>query len=425
MKKGVKVRLLIHEILKLIKNKSYDFDRALLMKLSGTNIIISDKKLIYNVVLNSLRYYFHIDQIINKLTKKIKKNSDDYFLLLSAITQIVFLDFKDFAVVDCTVELSKLNKNKSKKNFINAVLRNVVNKKKILKKNRTSYNNLPKWFLDKTQNLSSIEKNKFVNSILEEPDLHIVFKKSKKIPISINGIKTTENSIVVKNYTNITKIPEYENGNWWVQDLSAMLPIYLAKISSGIDAIDLCAAPGGKTFQLLDKGANMTVYEKKSYRADIMKENLKRLKIKCNIKTKNSLELKSNQKFDLVVLDAPCSSVGTIRRNPEIFYRINPPNFKNILNLQNELLKISKKILRVKGMLIYIVCSFLKEEGEKQINKFLIENKNFSIIKYSDKQHAFLNKLITNKGFFYTIPKRLENGVLIDGFFAAKLIKNA
>ena len=425
MQKGVKVRLIVHEILKLIKIKSYDFDNALLIKIHKKNIILSDKKFIYKVVLNSLRYYFLVDQIIGALTKKIKKNSDDYFLLLSAITQIVFLNFKDFAVVNCTVELAKLNKNKYSKNFINAVLRNVVNKKKLLQKTKIKFNKLPKWFLEKTQNLNLSNRNIFIKSILEEPDLHIVFKKFKKIPRSINGVKTTNNSMVVKNFDSIVSIPDYKKGSWWVQDLGAMLPIYLTEISDNAKAIDLCAAPGGKTFQLFDKGAKITAYEKSVNRSNIMRNNLNRLKIKCDLKTKDSLKLKSNQQYDLVVLDAPCSAIGTIRRNPEIFYKKNPPNFKDILKLQYDFLKISKRMLKVKGMLIYIVCSFLEEEGEKQINKFLIENKNFSINKYSGEKFNFSKGLINKNGFISTIPKKLDNGVLIDGFFAAKLIRNA
>ena len=112
MQKGIKSRLIIHEILKLIKIKSFDFDKAFIISINGIDLIESDIKLIQNVVLSSLRFHLYINNIIDKLTNKIKKNSNEYFLLLSAITQIIFLDFKDFAVVNSTVELSKLKKVK-------------------------------------------------------------------------------------------------------------------------------------------------------------------------------------------------------------------------------------------------------------------------------------------------------------------------
>ena len=264
MQKGIKTRSIIHNILKLIKSSYVDFDTALYNETKDENLVISDIKLIQNVVLNSLRYHLHVNKIIKKLTKKVKNDSNEYFLLLSAITQIVFLDFKDYAVVNSTVELTKINRHKSSSGFINAVLRNVIKNKDLFKKTEITFNLFPKWFLDQTKNISSLEKKPFIDSIIKEPSLHIVFKENYNIPSTIKGIKTTKNSIALNNKIKIENIPDYKKGIWWVQDLSVMLPIFLTENLKNIKVADLCAAPGGKTFQLIDKKAKITAFEKKN-----------------------------------------------------------------------------------------------------------------------------------------------------------------
>ena len=424
MQKGIKSRLIIHEILKLIKIKSFDFDKAFIISINGIDLIESDIKLIQNVVLSSLRFHLYINNIIDKLTNKIKKNSNEYFLLLSAITQIIFLDFKDFAVVNSTVELSKLKKSKASKNFINAVLRNVIRNKKELKKTKISFKQFPNWFLKKTYWLNKKEKSDFIKTIVYQPQVHLVFKNSKKIPNDLEGQITSKNSIALNKNKNISKVTNYKKGDWWVQDFSAMLPIHSINNFKNKKIADLCSAPGGKTFQLIDKEGDVTSYEKKQDRAEILKQNLSRLGFKSKIVVKDSLKIDNSLKFDAIIIDAPCSSVGTIRRNPDIFFRDQEPNFKNTIELQYNLLKKSEKIFKNNGMLIYIVCSFLKEEGERQINRFLKDYKNFKLSKIFNKD--LIDQEIFNKknNFFYTLPTKTKKGVLIDGFFSASLIKN-
>ena len=424
MQKGIKSRLIIHEILKLIKIRSFDFDKAFIISTKGIDLIESDIKLIQNVVLNSLRFHLYINNIIDKLTNKIKKNSNEYFLLLSAITQIIFLDFKDFAVVNSTVELSKLKRSKASKNFINAVLRNVIRNKKELKETKISFEQFPNWFLKKTYWLNKKEKSDFIKTIVYQPQVHLVFKNSKKIPNDLEGQITSKNSIALNKNKNISKVTNYKKGDWWVQDFSAMLPIHSINNFKNKKIADLCSAPGGKTFQLIDKEGDVTSYEKKQDRAEILKQNLSRLGFKSKIVVKDSLKIDNSLKFDAIIIDAPCSSVGTIRRNPDIFFRDQEPNFRNTTELQYNLLKKSEKILKNNGMLIYIVCSFLKEEGEEQIKRFLKDHKNFKLSKILNKD--LIDQEIFNKknNFFYTLPTKTKKGVLIDGFFSASLIKN-
>ena len=162
-----------------------------------------------------------------------------------------------------------------------------------------------------------------------------------------------------------------------------MIPLHLLKNIKNKLTADLCAAPGGKTFQMLSYGAKVVAYEKNRVRAKLMQENLIRLKLNCKINIQNVFNINNKNKFDLVILDAPCSSIGTIRRHPEIFFRKSEPNFNKIISLQEKLLDKAVKILNINGILIYMVCSFLADEGKHQIVNFLKKNKNFNLIKFS------------------------------------------
>ena len=207
---------------------------------------------------------------------------------------------------------------------------------------------------------------------------------------------------------------------FWVQDLSSMLPIFLTKNLKKRKVIDMCSAPGGKTFQLINSGANVYAVEKNKERINKLKANINRLNYNIKIYNIDALDLNEKEKFNMVVLDAPCSAIGTLRRNPDILFRNKKINLQNMLNLQKQLLQKADNILLNNGILLYIVCSFLREETYMQINNFLKKNKNYTIDKF-DAEKQF-SSLIDSNGFINIIPQKFNN-FLIDGFFAARLIK--
>ena len=422
MQKGIISRLIIDEILISLKNEFISFDYIFEKKIKNKNISLSDKKLIQNVVFCCMRNFLTINKIINLYVKKINYNSNNYFLILSSIAQIIFLNFKDYAVVNSTVEIAK-KKDGANSKFINGLLRNIIkNKNKI--NIQSNFQDLPGWFVEKNKNWNKKQKIDFVKTIKEKPSLHIVFKFSNDIKkLELNGVKTSENSIAI-NYTGkIENIPGFENGLWWIQDFSVMLPVYLLKDMKNKIVIDMCAAPGGKTFQALNYGALLESYEINNEKANLMKKNLQRLNFKKNIYIKNILKINDKKKYDIVLLDAPCTSVGTIRRNPEIFYRKKIPNFKKIISIQKNLLEKASLIVKKKGVIIYMVCSFLKEEGEDQINIFLKKNKNYKLKHFKTKNKLY-NKFINKNGLIYILPQKIDNKFFIDGFFAAIIMKH-
>ena len=425
MQKGIETRYIIHEILKILKNRPIGLDKIFAEKVERKNFSISDRNMIKNVVLNTMRYHLFVEQILKQFAKNIDKSSNSYFLLLSAITQLLVLKFKDFAVINSTVELAKDKRIKAPKNFINAILRNINRNKKQFIELSYNFSQLPNWFKKRVISWNKKQKNDFIKTICKEPSLHLVFKNKKDLEqFADKNIQTSNYSVAIKNSMPIRDISGFKEGLWWVQDFSAMMPLYLNNNLNNKVTADLCAAPGGKSFQLISYGAKVNAFEKDRVKAERMKENLKRLKLNCSLEVKDVLEINDKQKYDLIILDAPCSAIGTIRRHPEILFRKKSPDFKKTTSIQARLLEKAKTILKKNGILIYIVCSFFPEEGNMQISKFLNNNKDFKLLKFSSTKTKIEKLLIDKKGFYFVLPSQLYNNVFVDGFFAAKLKKN-
>ena len=421
MQKGLLTRKIIHEILFSLKFKNSNFDDLLNLNIIKHNLSISDRKMVQNVILSSMRYNFYIKKIIKNYTNK-KISSNQEILLLSATTQIVYLNFKEYAVVNCSVELAKDKNINSHPGFINAILKNIIKDKKKLSLIEINFNDLPKWFVGQNNDKNEYEKKLFLSTIIEKPHLHIVFKEGKLIKkFNEDYVETSSTSVFMKNFSKIENLSRYQNGEWWIQDFISMLPIKLITDLEKKEVIDLCAAPGGKSFQILSNKNNLKMIEINNKRAEVLKKNLFRLGYTNNIEIMDANTINTQLKYDVVLVDAPCSSVGTIRRNPEILFRFEKPNLSKIQKIQQDLLNVAKKILKKNGLIIYMACSFLNLETVNQIKKFLDNNNNFSVNKFTSTNDT--NELIDNNGFINTMPKNFRN-INIDGFFAAQLRKN-
>ena len=425
MQKGLQTRLSVYLILKSLINGKSTYDKLFKKEIEKNKYSNRDINFIQSVVLSSLRHNIQVKKIIDKFANK-KINEDTYILLLSAITQLVFLNFKNYAVINSSVELSKKNKIKTYSGFINGILKNIIKENESLKKTKIRLNDLPQWFINKITNKNLDNISCIINSITEKPDLHLVFKNKFYLKTFLkerndDDIKTSEISLKITKPSNIEKLPRYHKGEWWVQDFSSMLPIFLSKELKNKKIIDLCAAPGGKTFQSLANNNKLTIIEKNKERAEILSSNLKRLNFSNSINIMDALNTNEKERYDVILIDAPCSAVGTIRKNPEIFFRKNREDLNKNIQIQKNLLNKSKKLSNKNSLIIYMVCSFLEEETTAQIDGFLKLNKNFYIEKF---QTSAYKKLIDNFGYINTLPTTINDQVKIDGFFAAKIKRN-
>ena len=418
MIKGEKIRFDIHNILFSV----YNFNKTL-NNSSIKKIIDKQKKedlsLLFNVTLNSMRLQFHSLKIISKFIKK-KLRVHERILLTSAITQIVFLDFKEYAVINCSVEIAK--KLKLYPGLINASLKKIARHKIELKKIEIQYRDLPTWFQKKTDTLSLFEKNKFLNNFYKEPDIHIVFKNKEKLDSFDEGlIRTSEISGFLIDKKNITNKKSFVDGDCWVQDFSSFLPIHSLEIENKNKIIlDACAAPGGKAFQLISKNLNVVLNDKSKNRAKILKSNLDRLNFSNKILNKDFLKFNEKEIYEIIIIDTPCSAVGTIRKNPEIFFKKDSPDFNELIYIQEEMLAKAARLVSKGGYIVYMTCSFLKIETIDQINKFLKKNKNFLLSNFKLKKNNIKYSKLIKNNLMITLPDSLLDNQ-IDGFFASIL----
>ena len=202
-----------------------------------------------------------------------------------------------------------------------------------------------------------------------------------------------------------------------------MLPLYLSPEIKFKKVLDMCAAPGGKAFQTICLENDVTLNDISLRRTQTLTANLKRLNFTNKIKNYDALDINENEKFDVIILDSPCSGVGTLRRNPEILFKKKPPNLDFLTKVQKNLINKAAKLLNKKGIIIYMVCSFLYDETKNIKNNFLNENKNFSQYKFNLSSNNKFKKFLDDDGDIFCIPSKYSD-YMVDGFYSVKFIKN-
>jgi 16S rRNA (cytosine967-C5)-methyltransferase len=218
----------------------------------------------------------------------------------------------------------------------------------------------------------------------------------------------------------IEQLPGYDEGAWWVQDAAAALPVRLLGNLAGRKVIDLCAAPGGKTAQLCAKGAEVTAVELSPKRSDRLRGNLERLRLDAEIVVGDALEWRPRAPVEAVLLDAPCTATGTIRRHPDIAWHKSPDDVAKMAVLQGRLPAAAVEMTLPGGVVVYASCSLQPEEGADVIAR-AIENLP---IERLPVEHPDLDGLavdITAEGDIRTLPCHLAQQGGIDGFYVARL----
>ena len=219
----------------------------------------------------------------------------------------------------------------------------------------------------------------------------------------------------------VTELPGFGEGRWWVQDLAASLPARLIP-ETAPEVLDLCAAPGGKTMQLAAAGHQVTGVDASKSRLERLRENLSRTRLRAEFIHADAVTWAPDQRFDSILLDAPCSATGTFRRHPEVLYRARPRIIADNADLQAKLLDRAREWLRPDGALVYSVCSLEREEGEKIIEDFLAANPDFAI---DPPKPGELPDFVTphQRGWVRILPGLLEREGGLDGFFMARLVR--
>ena len=407
--------------------------------LSGT----PDGRLLTHLVYGVLRYQGHLDWILTKFYRGDFEKMDEGIknVLRLGIYQIKFSDrLPDFAVVDEAVKIAKII-NPEKSALVNAVLRNYLRRGQNLafpseKKNMAEYiaafHSHPLWLVKKWIKIFGPEETKSLCSANNElPPLTL---RVNTLKISCNDLKQklsyagfapedtkfSPDGLILNTSANpIQKTDFFEAGLLRIQDEAAQLISYLVNPANSGSILDACAGAGGKATHLAailkNKGRIVAVDRNPERIADLKREAIR---LGINIIDAQAVDLSTDlpdsfkEKFDCVLVDAPCSGTGTLRRNPEIKWRTTQKDLLYFTSAQKIILQNSSAAVKKGGYLIYCTCSFLPEENENIIDDFLKHNSNFSIC---PPPVSINRQLMDNHGFFRTYPHKHN----MDGFFGA------
>jgi len=236
----------------------------------------------------------------------------------------------------------------------------------------------------------------------------------------VGGRLLPNGSVRVTSGGPVTELPGYAEGGWWVQDAAATLPVRLLGPVAGLNAVDLCAAPGGKTMQLIAAGARVTAVDRSPARLRLLRDNLDRTGMDAELVAADATEWRPPEPVDVVLVDAPCSATGTIRRNPDIPWTksANPNNALG--DAQVRLIANAARMVKPGGRIVYCVCSLEEEEGPGVLRRFLSEVKGLRPCAVSDDPvlTTFLRSDVDGIAHLRTFPFHYEEWGGMDGFFA-------
>lgn len=417
------------EMLQEILTKKVFFSEV---KLSRTNLSSQDSAFINMLVLTTLRHLVFIKKTLKKFVKKKLPANVAYgeYALYAAATEILYLNTPDYAVINSYVEIVKKATDKYVAGFINAVLRNICKQKEALKEEDSGEFFPPEFFRILNQDYGKKTIQKIQSAAAIEPDLDLSVKSNPEIWAEKLGATLLPGGTVrLKNSGKITDLEGYEQGEWWVQDFAAALAAKTLGDIKGKRVLDLCAAPGGKTAQLLSLGAKVTALDISEPRLKTLRENLQRLNFTAEVVCADALDYLQNftqEPYDAILLDAPCSATGTIRRHPELVHIKNLRDVEKLAALQKDFLELAGKALKPGGILVYCTCSITKAEGENRIKEFLETHPEFRLkpIKSAEiAEDKSLAEIISEEGFVRTLPQHLAALGGSDAFFVARLQK--
>jgi len=399
-----------------------------------------DRSFVMEIVYGVLRYRDTLDWILGCFMKNPAK-AGDFTLnnLRASLYQLYFMRVPDWAVVSESVEIEKSSSRTGKPSLVNAVLRNVLRQKERFApplsledpaSNIAVNTSHPKWLV-----------KRWIRRFGEEGALQLA-EANNRVPqmtIRVNTLRSTRqdllsllaahaveaaptefspDGITLKHVRSHTELA-FAHGLFAVQDEASQIISYLLDPKPGEKVLDACAAPGGKTThiaQLMRDTGEVTAVEKDDKRIDMLRDNIAALGIgSVTIINQDVSKLSGRGPFDRILLDAPCSATGVIRRNPDIKYRRKAKDLEGYSTKQINLLDQASRLLKEGGRLAYSVCSMEPEEGEQVINEFLKTSKEFRII---DAEAPFL-KSFMHESFLRTYP-HLHN---MDGFFGVALCR--
>lgn len=351
-------------------------------------------------------------------------------VLLTGAAQILWLDVPDHAAVDLSVRLIQADRRGGRyAGLVNAVLRRVARDgaARVAELDSPSLD-IPDWLLARWRRHYGEDTARAVaGSVAQEPPLDITVKNDPDSwAARLRGRRLPTGTVRTVLHGPVSLLPGFHEGAWWVQDAAAALPARLFGDVAGRSIADLCAAPGGKTAQLAHAGARVTAVDRSESRLARLRDNLTRLGLTAETVAADAAEWNGGP-FDGVLVDAPCSSTGTIRRHPDIPWLKREGDIAALASLQQRLLEHAVTLVKPGGTIVYCTCSLEPDEGEAIVAGLLARSTEVQRQPISAAEVDGLAELLTPDGDLRTLPCHLPDSDPrlggMDGFYAARLVK--
>ena len=355
--------------------------------------------------------------------------------LLIGAAQILWMDVPDHAAVDLSVRLVQSDRRAAKyAGLVNAVLRRCAREgQPLIDEVKSQTLDVPEWLINRwIAHYGETVARDIALAIGHEPSLDITVKADPEQWASrLHGETLPTGTVRTLLQGSVTMLPGFSEGQWWVQDAAAALPARLLGDIAGKSIADLCAAPGGKTAQLVHAGARVTAVDRSPARMARLRDNLARLALEAETVVADAAEWpggSNGEGYDGILVDAPCTSTGTIRRHPDVAWLRQEADIGALTALQKRLLQKAVALLRPGGTLVYCTCSLEPEEGEQAIAALLATEPTMRRVPIAASEVAGLEEILTREGDLRTLPCHLPHqdprlGGL-DGFYAARLVKS-
>ncbi len=388
-----------------------------------------DRALANRLVTTALRHHGHLTLVVKHLLERgmPKKSGSFEAVLRLSLAQLLYLpDIGDHSALFLAGEAMKRDtRTQHLAGLMNALLRKAQAEAAELRQAPPALL-FPDWLAKswrKAYGEAAIPA--FAAALLDTPPLDLTLKADYATLIELLGGRAlfADTVRLDSRDKSVEQLPGYAEGRWWVQDAAAAIPARLLQLPAGARVFDLCAAPGGKTAQLIKAGYDVTALDNDPQRLQRLQKNLTRLGYAANLVEADASSYNAAQSFDGVLLDAPCSATGTFRRHPEVVWHRSEADIRGRVALQRRFISTAVRALKPGGTLIYCVCSLEPEEGEAQAKWALDGDLGLDLLPIGAAELGGLTGAVTPEGYVRTHPGLAvpgEKGGGLDGFFVAR-----
>ena len=432
---GTGARAVAHALLDAVLGQGQALDEALAASRPLAGLSTRDRGFARLMIATTLRRLGQIDKLLADCMESPlpRQAASVQNVLRLGATQIVFLGTPGHAAVNETVALLQDRRSQRFRGLVNAVLRRLGREGADLRKPQDAARlNTPDWLWQSWSRTWGEDTARAVATMhLAEPPLDITVKDDQRgWAARLDATVLPSGTLRCPTGGPVEDLPGFEAGGWWVQDAAAALAAraLLAGIEGGPDGrriADLCAAPGGKTAQLAAAGARVTALDISAKRLERVARNLARLQLDAELVEADLRKWTPAEAFDAVLLDAPCSGTGTIRRHPDIAWLKQPADVERMAELQRSLLEAAARHVGPGGQLVYSVCSLQAEEGATIADDFLSKDGRFVRVAVRPGEIPGADPFLTLAGDLRTLPCYLSDQGGLDGFYICRMARRA